>query len=1145
MLNKILYVISSVLLSTVFMSCEDDLRIDEIIPEGEGSISFEVTYNPLRAVKVNTGESRTAGNAIGAIKELTVYMYDAEENLVDIFPSSKFSDYKINQSGNSEMPSDGGKQAESTTAKATFTIAGIPFGKYYFYVVANMAAFSKDKVPTVNDLKSKTVTWDVDDIAANNQMFGYFTYPGDDESSKGFDAQLCTIAKKETSLHAWMKRAASKVTVCFDGSGLNENVWIYVKSVTIKDIPATCTIGKENKVPIEPISAGVTNPGQEPNNWNTVFAKGETLFYNKDGVIKNGTKAADDYHNWLTVAKGSGIQGSVSKEGKEHTEDAEALYFYENCQGDFKDNPNKAWYDKQVKDIKETGENSYKWGQKDFKDNVPGGTYIEVEGYYVSTNPNQVSNGPIIYRFMLGQDIEYNYNAARNDHYKVTLGFKGYANQPDWHINYAEKDPEIYTGQTYYLSYAYNQKGIFPIRIVGNVTEFEVEIVENNWAPYDATNATASWDSVPPQTVGEGAMAFKWNRNVYMNSGYINTTEDATSKGFYYGLHKTDFSDEEIAKGAPRYRTPIWAGFLALQVPEDPGAVIFANDDGYEYYQNVHYLKNYFYATDGGGHGKYTNKIDQHIRKFSKDDLSFSEGQTEKTVGTGNNACRITKAKDGSITVHLPMWTRQKNLFSISGFTGNNPYDTYQRKATVKLKAKYESNTVTQFKPVYQVRRVVNPKGVWRRWDDNTSFNVKLTRRLTADAPTFTEFDSDGEWRAHISIGSTDFISLSGGDRTEGDYIYGKTDTPINFTVNFSGVGQKETKCAVIQIEYHGFTCSHQIFVRQGYFNPIKVVGSARWSSFSLYSCDAKTPYETVWDEANPKYINAVVTASPLALGTLFKRGNYAEGILIANNATDGFGVLQNPGDKPFQLTNGETASWSNIKGIPFSNNTSGNKNPYPEGSINNTFRWGRFKATVLEEPRYYRVPTHDEYMALLQGEYGVGVLYADGATEPAKDVDVAYGFEDFDNSGDNNTSEAGNKAGMRGIIVYNPTTANQVFFPIGARGIGRRTLQNASSTKGILRYGAVPNVLDAGTSASPQNNQYRPIPYNLPASPGAIYWTNQVESNSFLSWDMNYFDLNFNAYDFTIGYNPTGDALPIKLVVDEDGPKNDTSRKR
>ena len=45
--------------------------------------------------------------------------------------------------------------------------------------------------------------------------------------------------------------------------------------------------------------------------------------------------------------------------------------------------------------------------------------------------------------------------------------------------------------------------------------EFDVEIVENNWAPYDKTKK----DSVPDATVGTGELAFKWNRPVYMNDG--------------------------------------------------------------------------------------------------------------------------------------------------------------------------------------------------------------------------------------------------------------------------------------------------------------------------------------------------------------------------------------------------------------------------------------------------------------------------------------------------------------------------------------------------------------------------------------------------------------------------------------------------
>lgn len=47
-------------------------------------------------------------------------------------------------------------------------------------------------------------------------------------------------------LHAWIRRAASKVTIAYDASGLKEGVFIYLKSVQIKDIPVNCYLGKTN-----------------------------------------------------------------------------------------------------------------------------------------------------------------------------------------------------------------------------------------------------------------------------------------------------------------------------------------------------------------------------------------------------------------------------------------------------------------------------------------------------------------------------------------------------------------------------------------------------------------------------------------------------------------------------------------------------------------------------------------------------------------------------------------------------------------------------------------------------------------------------------------------------------------------------------
>lgn len=58
-----------------------------------------------------------------------------------------------------------------------------------------------------------------------------------------------------------------------------------------------------------------------------------------------------------------------------------------------------------------------------------------------------------------------------------------------------------------------------------------------------------------------------------------------------------------------------------------------------------------------------------------------------------------------------------------------------------------------------------------------------------------------------------------------------------------------------------------------------------------------------------------------------------------------------------------------------------------------------------------------------------------------------------------------------------------------------------------------------------------------MPSVPGAIYWLNQEYSapgGPYPGWDMNFFDMNFNEYDYAMSIGPYGDAVPIKLVLDE-----------
>ena len=97
---------------------------------------------------------------------------------------------------------------------------------------------------TVAGLKNLQLKWNTDNLSANGQMLGFFTKASD---SAGAADESVELNEKTVKLHAWMRRAASKVTVAFDGSNLKDGVSIRIKSVRIKNIPASCLLGAENK----------------------------------------------------------------------------------------------------------------------------------------------------------------------------------------------------------------------------------------------------------------------------------------------------------------------------------------------------------------------------------------------------------------------------------------------------------------------------------------------------------------------------------------------------------------------------------------------------------------------------------------------------------------------------------------------------------------------------------------------------------------------------------------------------------------------------------------------------------------------------------------------------------------------------------
>lgn len=218
--------------------------------------------------------------------------------------------------------------------------------------------------------------------------------------------------------------------------------------------------------------------------------------------------------------------------------------------------------------------------------------------------------------------------------------------------------------------------------------------------------------------------------------------------------------------------------------------------------------------------------------------------------------------------MQIPCYTRALQLVSTTGFSGNNPYFSYRRSAKVKLTVQLEGHpeptvdTVT----IFQVRRIINPKGIYRRHDNGTPFNVVLTHRKNEAATQYLPFESEGPWEAEIETGS-DWIRING---VLGGRAKGATGSEIRFSYQPDGtIGADQCRYGIILIRYHNYSCYHRIFVRQGYA-PAQIAGDAKWHCFNLCYNDTEAK-------------------SPCEEGSLFRFGNFDQPIDATNNVFDNF----------------------------------------------------------------------------------------------------------------------------------------------------------------------------------------------------------------------------------------------------------------
>lgn len=1022
-------------------SCSDDALYDKGDGfDGDCTISASLTF---QAEDVDLG-SRSAGDLIQNINTLHVLVYDTEGDLIKCYTKDALSNYV----GSTDQDNrDDQSLGDDKAGRATFSLT-LPRGRYYIYAVANVPDLHSrtTEIATRDGLKAIRFAWDGNMIANNSQMFGVFSASG---SPSATDESPVVLNKANLTLKSWLKRLASKVTVAFDGSDLYDNIEIYIKDIRIKDIPKLCALGLDNT----PGDADDSKGLKRYETANGLIADGEVMIVNDNLPDDANSLYPTQYYHVCNDQHRYGGKGDEaggkdpSTIDKTHAHTAQSLYFYENMQGKGKEkyqsvDGEKIWYPDPVEGDLNSG----------WKDHKPYGTYVEVSGIY--RNRTTTTVGKIVYRFMLGQDIDTDYDARRNTHYKLTLAFHGNGNEADWHIEFDE-EPGIYVVSPQYISYLYNKEMEMDVKVVGDIDPeygLKAEVMsETSWKPW-----------------GDGSTDFP-----------------TPSKTFY--------SQEPVVNDGP------WNAFLSLRQATDTKVddPAYKDQPSYVVPCDTKYNQTYW---EEKHRGERTYYID------GKDDSYGADPDYRYSVQNG----------DGTKTFKIHLFTRAKELVTKTGFSGNNPYYTYPRHGKIKFTAKLKDGTLlTEEVEIIQVRRIVNPKGVWRSHNKNEDFHVTLMRLPDEESTEFVAFSSEGPWYAEVIKGDGYFELEStpiGRDGTieRGKRIDGDSEHNIDFKIKFKGTcGANEARCGLVKVRYHNYTCEHVIMVRQGYA-PITMDGNARsddnpaWGSFNVYSLTGG-------------YLKGEYTASfvesPLYEGSYF-RWNNVSAILASNNDRVGFG--QDGTNASFDVitwrNESSTNLWRNLVG---SDDDWGIKNP---GA---------------------RVARYEDFARLMSTtgsniEKAYGVLYGDGATETSKSVEEAFGYDD---AGGNASTK-----GMRGCFVFNSSNGNNIFFPIGKSGYGRRKSgrgvddspgkegSGEANMDGVLRYAQrhkpfMKQSYYPWSNGEPYNGgvEYMPLFYDLYKRFGAVYWlerpggpgaTSGDRTKGHTAWDINYFTMGFEGFE-------------------------------
>ncbi|MDE6872048.1 MAG: DUF4906 domain-containing protein [Bacteroidales bacterium] len=468
-------------------------------------------------------------------------------------------------------------------------------------------------------------------------------------------------------------------------------------------------------------------------------------------------------------------------------------------------------------------------------------------------------------------------------------------------------------------------------------------------------------------------------------------------------------------------------------------------------------------------------------RKFSSAALSYADG----TDGEADT-CRI----------NIPVYTRPMDLGN--GFSGNNYYVGRRRYAKVEIIAKFTGGVgeLRDTVDVIQIRRLVNPKGIWR--DGNSTKSFRVTLKNTDSIPTVAEVFKDvksegGPWTARILEGDWFEIKDTESDTwIKGkDTLTGGTGSVVEFDYRPTSTYKDGCRFGLIGITFHNNTCQHVILVSQGI--GLVEIGGRKWHM------------------TNVEY-NGKDAGNPLLEGSMFKFGWPSVAFMSSNNLKDGYGFLEQALYKEFDVLD-----------------SSGKAGKAVFNAVRADVENGFNNDEIMTDNGKSRVADYDDWNALTDANKFVryyGVLYGEECDGTLSTNKVT-----------NTYTEPGEEKGMRGCFIYEKSSGRHLFFPIGNTGHGRRQhLDHSPSTETVYRYGVLKyadrtNEMPADVAAS------LPCLYSLWNEPGAVYWYGEQHKTSpyHYGFDINYMTFGFQSYTsghvYGVGESAYSDACFIRRV--------------